>query len=154
MSPTRALNDAGKLLLRAALGVVFIAHGWDKIYDRTIEGTTEWFQDMEIPFPEVSAPAVAVLELVGGGLVAFGILTRVVAAALAGTMVGALVLVHAENGPFVADGGWELVLVLAAGCLALTLGGPGRVRADRLLVRWFEKEDDDLADAPPPRGRK
>ncbi|AYY15203.1 DoxX family protein [Actinobacteria bacterium YIM 96077] len=153
MAPTRVLHDAGRLLLRAALAVVFVAHGWQKVYDWTIEGTTERFVDMEIPFPEVSAPTVAVLELVGGGLLGLGVLTRLVAVALGSSMIGALVLVHAENGPFVEDGGWELVLVLAAGCMTIALVGPGRVRMDRVLVRWFEKEDDELAE-PPPRGRK
>ncbi|WP_166354725.1 DoxX family protein [Phytoactinopolyspora limicola] len=153
MSPSRALNDAACLLLRLALAFVFVAHGWQKFYDWSIDGTIERFAEMNIPFPDVSAPSVAVLELVGGGLLGLGILTRVLAAVLAGTMIGALVLVHAENGPFVVANGFELVLVLAAGCIAVVLLGPGRVRADKLLIRWFRTEDDEMVQVTP-RGRR
>lgn len=141
------------LLLRLVLAVVFVAHGWQKVYEWTIDGTTDRFVEWDIPFPEVSAPTVAVLELVGGGLLGLGVFTRLMAAALSGAMIGALALVHVENGPFVADGGFELVLVLAGGCLAIMLAGPGRIRVDRLLIRWFASEDDDIVE-PAPRGRK
>lgn len=152
MSPSRALNDAAALLLRLVLAAVFVAHGWQKVYDWTIDGTTDRFVEMDIPFPEVSAPSLAVLELVGGGLLGLGVFTRLLAAALGAAMIGALVLVHVDNGPFVTDNGFELVLVLAGGCLAIGLMGPGRVRADRVLVRWFSREDD--MEMAPTRGRK
>lgn len=153
MTPSRALHDAACLLLRLGLATVFVAHGWQKFYNWTIDGTTERFTEMNIPFPEVTAPSVAVLELVGGGMLALGIVTRLVAAVFTATMVGAIVFVHAGNGPFVGDGGFELVLVLAAGSAAVVLLGPGRVRMDRLLIKWFSSEDDELVEVAP-RGRK
>jgi putative oxidoreductase len=153
MTPSRVLNDAACLLLRLALATVFVAHGWQKFYDRTIDGTTDWFIELNIPFPEITAPSVAVLELVGGGLLGLGILTRVVAAAFTGVMVGALMFVHVENGPFIADNGFEFVLVLAAGSAAVVLLGPGRARMDKLLIKWFRTEDDEMMEVAP-RGRK
>jgi putative oxidoreductase len=153
MNPSRALNDAACLLLRLVLAVVFVAHGWQKFYDWTIDGTTERFVEWGVPFPEIAAPAVAVLELVGGGLLGLGVFTRLIALALAGTMIGALVLVHSEFGPFVADGGYELVAVLAGGCVAVALLGPGRVRADRMIARWFASDEDAVPEAAP-RGRR
>lgn len=153
MNASRALNDAACLLLRLVLAVVFVAHGWQKFYDWTLDGTVERFTEWGVPFPDVSAPAVAVLELVGGGLLGLGIFTRLMAAVLAASMIGALVLVHAEHGPFVVDNGFELVLVLAGGCVAVVLLGPGRVRSDGMIARWFAKDQDAVVE-PQPRGRR
>ncbi|NED99351.1 DoxX family protein [Phytoactinopolyspora halotolerans] len=151
MNPSRALHDVACLLLRLVLAVVFVAHGWQKFYDWTLDGTRETFTEMDVPFADVAAPGVAVLELVGGGMLGLGILTRLVAAAFSGVMVGALVLVHAENGIFIEDGGIELVLVLAGGCAAIVLLGPGRIRMDRMLVRWFSSEEEEVVEVAPKR---
>ena len=56
-----------------------------------------------------------------------------VAALLAVDMLGALFLVHASAGVFAANGGYELVLLLAAAAFALALTGAGRVSVDRAL---------------------
>lgn len=151
MSPSRALHDAACLLLRLGLAAVFVAHGWQKFYDWTIDGTTDRFAEMNIPFPEITAPGMAVLELVGGAMLGFGIVTRLIAAMFTAAMIGAIVLVHAENGPFVADGGFELTLVLATGSLVIVLLGPGRVRLDKLLIKWFSSEDDEVVEVAPRR---
>jgi putative oxidoreductase len=44
-------------------------------------------------------------------------------------------LVHAENGVFVADNGFELVLALVAGLLVIAMLGAGRLSADGILGR-------------------
>lgn len=147
MNFSHVMYDIACLVLRLALAVVFVAHGWQKFYVWSIDGTVERFTEMDVPFPDVAAPGVAILELVGGGLLGLGIGTRVLAAALGATMAGALALVHLDNGVFVADNGFELVLMLATGCLVLVLLGPGAVRADLLFSR---SDDDEWADAYPP----
>jgi putative oxidoreductase len=58
------------------------------------------------------------------------VLARVFALLLAVDMLGALFLVHASAGIFVAAGGYELVLILAAAALAVALVGAGRVSVD------------------------
>ena len=119
--------------LRIVLGFVFAAHGWQKFNEWTIAGTQASFAKMGVPAAEIAAPAVAVLELAGGIALIAGILTRVVAALLALDMLGALFLVHAPAGVFAANGGYELVLLLAAGAFALALTGAGRASVDRAL---------------------
>lgn len=119
--------------LRIVLGFLFAAHGWQKFNEWTIAGTQASFAKMGVPAAEIAAPAVAVLELAGGIALILGILTRVVAALLALNMLGALFLVHAPAGVFAADGGYELVLLLAAGAFALALTGAGRASVDRAL---------------------
>ena len=119
--------------LRIVLGFIFAAHGWQKFNEWTIAGTQASFGKMGVPAAEIAAPAVAVLELAGGIALILGILTRVVAALLVINMLGALFLVHAAAGVFAADGGYELVLLLAAAAFALALTGAGRISLDRAL---------------------
>ncbi len=119
--------------LRIILGFLFAAHGWQKVSEWTIAGTQAAFAKMGVPAAEIAAPAVAVLELAGGIALILGILTRVVAALLALDMLGALFLVHASAGVFVANGGYELVLLFAAAAFALALTGAGRLSVDRAL---------------------
>jgi uncharacterized membrane protein YphA (DoxX/SURF4 family) len=61
--------------------------------------------------------------------------------------------VPVENGPFIADNGFEFVLVLAAGSAAVVLLGPGRARMDKLLIKWFRTDDEEMVEVAP-RGRK
>lgn len=119
--------------LRIVLGFIFAAHGWQKFNEWTIAGTQASFGKMGVPAAEIAAPAVAVLELAGGIALILGILTRVVAALLVIDMLGALFLVHASAGVYAANGGYELVLLLAAAAFTLALTGPGRVSLDRAL---------------------
>ncbi|HET6240705.1 MAG TPA: DoxX family protein [Arthrobacter sp.] len=127
------LTTTALTILRVIAGVVFAAHGWQKFNDFTIAGTQASFTKMGVPAPEIAAPVVATLELVGGIALILGVLTRVFAALLTLDMLGALVLVHAPAGLFVSEGGYELVLVLAAATSAVALAGPGRFSVDRAL---------------------
>jgi putative oxidoreductase len=127
------LTTTALTILRVIAGVVFAAHGWQKFNDFTIAGTQASFTKMGVPAPEIAAPVISTLELVGGIALILGVLTRVFAALLTLDMLGALVLVHAPAGLFVSEGGYELVLVLAAATSAVALAGPGRFSVDRAL---------------------
>ncbi|PNH84023.1 DoxX family protein [Arthrobacter sp. AFG20] len=120
-------------ILRVITGFLFAAHGWQKFSEFTIAGTQASFATMGVPAAEVAAPVVATLELVGGIALILGVLTRVFAALLTLDMLGALFLVHASAGVFVATGGYELVLLLAAGAAAIALAGAGCLSADAAL---------------------
>jgi putative oxidoreductase len=87
-----------------------------------------------IPLPELSGPITIYVELVGGALLVIGALTRLLAIALSAVMLGAWVFVHAGNGIFVENGGYELVMILAVAAAVLAVAGPGRVSLDHLLV--------------------
>ncbi|KZX22138.1 DoxX family protein [Rathayibacter tanaceti] len=128
-------TSLGLLLLRLALGAVFIAHGWQKIAIDGLGATTEGFDAMGIPFAAALAPVAAFTELLAGAAIIVGVMTRIAAAGLAITALVALVVVHAPNGFFAATGGIEFVLVLAAGAAALALTGAGRLSGDALLRR-------------------
>ncbi len=127
------LTTTALTILRVIAGFLFAAHGWQKFNEFTIAGTQASFAKMGVPAAELAAPVVATLELIGGVALILGVLTRVFAALLALDMLGALFLVHASAGIFAATGGYELVLLLAAGALALALTGAGKIAVDQAL---------------------
>jgi putative oxidoreductase len=127
------LTTTALTILRVIAGFLFAAHGWQKFNEFTIAGTQASFAKMGVPAAELAAPVVATLELAGGIALILGVLTRIFAALLALDMLGALILVHAPGGIFVATGGYELVLLLAAGALAIALTGAGKLAVDQAL---------------------
>lgn len=127
--------DLGALITRIALGGVMVAHGAQKAFLNGVAGTQQGFTGMGAPLPELSAVLVILLELGGGLLIILGLATRVVALLNLVSMVGAALLVHLANGFFAADGGWELVGLLAMISLALVVGGPGRISVDHAIAR-------------------
>jgi putative oxidoreductase len=138
LSPARtapALTDVALLVSRMALGVVLLAHGWQKLDEWTVAGTAKAFGDMGIPAPSLAAPFVTGVELVGGAALILGLLTPVVALLNLLNMLGAIVLVHAQNGLFVGDGGVEFVLTILAGLAVIAVLGAGRFSTDELLRR-------------------
>lgn len=140
------LQAAARTLLRLAFGFLFLAHGWQKYFQFTIEGTTAAFGQMGVPAASLLAPMAATLEIAGGAAIILGLLTRVFAGLLGVQMVVALFMVHAAGGVFVENGGFELVLALAAGALALLLVGPGRISLDALIFKG-KKADKVLVNA-------
>ncbi len=114
--------DLGLLLVRAALGLVFVSYGYAKW-----AGGMDRFAGLLLaagfPFPDLLARAVAALELGGGLLVLLGVWTRVVAALLAVEMAVAIARVLWPRG-FVGGFAFETVLLLCA--LALLAAGGGR----------------------------
>ena len=119
-------GDVALLITRVLLGVVMLAHGYQKLVVNGIGRTTAGFESMSIPVAIVSASFVTVVEVVGGVLVIAGALLTTVAACYLVVMVGAAVFVHIPNGLFVDAGGWELVGAIAALLLALAAAGSGR----------------------------
>lgn len=113
------------LVLRLALGTMFIAHALLKYYVFTLPGTVQFFQS--IGLPGVLAYFTFWAELIGGGLILTGVYSRWVSAALIPVLLGAT-WAHAANGwAFTApNGGWEYPAFLAAAALAQALLGDGR----------------------------
>ncbi len=124
------------LILRLALGLVFVAHGWFKVAVLTLPGTAAFFE--RFGFPGWTAYPVVALELLGGAALILGWRARWAAAALSGVVLGAF-RVHWGNGWYFGqpDGGWEYLAILIVGLTAVGLLGPGAasVGGARLSVR-------------------
>ncbi|GAA4207433.1 DoxX family protein [Streptosporangium oxazolinicum] len=123
------------LLARIALGVIFLVHGAQKFLTSGLTQTAGFFESVGIPLAAVVAPAVAVLEVVGGIALILGAALPVFGVLLALDMLGALFFVHLPNGFSVGEGGYEFVLALAAGTLAVAFGGGGALAVDTLWQR-------------------
>lgn len=128
------VRDIGLLLTRVLLGVVLIAHGWQKIVTNGIGGTGDFFASVGVPAADIAATFAGLVELVGGILLVIGVLTPVVAVLVAVVMAGAVVFVHYEAGIYAADGGWELVAVIGLAVVVFGLVGPGRYSLDSLIA--------------------
>lgn len=103
------LNAPGTaaLILRVALGVLFIAHALLKIMVFTPAGTAQFFQS--IGLPGALAYLVIAAELLGGIALIIGWQVRLVSLALIPVMLGTIIFSHGANGFFFSNegGGWE-----------------------------------------------
>jgi putative oxidoreductase len=129
-----SVRDAALLVARLLLGVVLIAHGWQKVVTNGLGGTAEAFARMGVPAAPISAAYAGVVELVGGALLLVGAATAVVGVLVVLDMLGAALLVHVGNGVMASDGGWELVGVIGAVALVLAAVGAGRYSVDHALA--------------------
>lgn len=132
LSPNPTVRSIALLVSRVILGVILVAHGYQKFAEWTLAGAGQAFAGMGIPLPAVSAAVAAVIELVGGILLILGAFSPIVGLLVFVQMLVAAVLVHVGNGIWVADGGWELVGAIGAGALAAA--GAGRWSVDGLLL--------------------
>ena len=133
--------DLGVALVRAALAVVFLAHGWNHVFGGgRIPGTARWFESLGIRPGVVHAWTASLTELGAGALVLVGLATPVACAGIVGTMVVALVTNHMRNGFFIfrPGEGYEYVLTLAVVAAGLACLGPGAWSLDRTLG-WFDR---------------
>jgi putative oxidoreductase len=128
MTRLNALQPVGLLLLRLALGIIFISHGYPKLtHPNAMQG---FFVQHGLPAYLVTVAGV--LEVFGGGLIILGFLTRIAALLLAVEMAVAIWKVHSAGG-YIAAHNYEFPLVLAAACLALATVGAGRASVDYAL---------------------
>ncbi|WP_324653433.1 DoxX family protein [Georgenia sp. H159] len=138
-SASTTVLDAALLISRVAIGLILFVHGWQKLTEFTLAGTAAFFGDMGVPAAEAAAVFVTVVELVGGAALILGLLTPLMAALNMVSLLGAFFIVHAPNGLFVENNGYELVLALLAGLLLLVVLGGGRFSVDGLIGRRLER---------------
>jgi putative oxidoreductase len=136
-------SDVSLTVLRLALGVVFFAHGAQKMlgwfggagFSRTMAGMTGF---MHIPAPLAVLPILA--EFFGGLGLLLGLLTRIAAFGLLCDMVVAVFLVHLQNGFFMNWGGqqkgegFEFHILAIAMLLVTMIRGAGAASLDRFLM--------------------
>jgi putative oxidoreductase len=131
-------------VIRVALGVVMFAHGAQKAlgwFGGNGPSGTIGFFDQALGVPAVLTVLVIAAEFLGGLGLMLGALGRVAAAGVIAVMLGAVGLVHVQNGFFMdwsgqqAGQGFEFHLLVVAMAVAVLLRGSGAFSVDRALIR-------------------
>lgn len=123
--------DAGIFLLRLALAAVFVTHGWEKVSN--IDQFIGFFS--QIGIGAFLTYVWAYTEFLGGIALFLGIFVRYAGMLLAFGMAVAIFAVHWPNGYSLANGGYEYVLTLFLGTLAIVTLGSGKYS----LARMWQK---------------
>jgi putative oxidoreductase len=129
---------AAVLLIRLLVGAVFVSEGIQKFLFPADLGVGR-FTKIGLPSPEVLAPFVGVVEIVGGLLLLLGLLTRLAALAL---LVDMLVAITTTKIPILLkEGLWKMAheartdWSMLLGALFLLLVGAGAWSLDVLLTK-------------------
>jgi putative oxidoreductase len=106
------------LLLRVVIALVFIYHGWSKVFEPS--GPIGFFTGLGLP--GFLAPVTGVVEVGGGLLLLFGLFARPIVSAMLVIITGALVLVQIPKG---IQTSLERDILIAVSLLLLLTHGPG-----------------------------
>ncbi|SDI32603.1 putative oxidoreductase [Sinosporangium album] len=128
----RTFYDVAALIARVAIGVIMVAHGWQKV-SKGYGAVSQMFQASGIPLPGFSAGFAMIVEVVAGVLLILGLFTPLAGLLLFVVMLGAFLFVHGRHGIFVSEQGFELVATLGVGALLLAAAGGGRFSLDHLI---------------------
>ena len=128
----------GTLALRIPIGIIFVAHGAQKLFGAFggygLEGTGQFMASLGLAPGYLMALLAGSAEFFGGLALLFGVLVRPAAAALAVAMFVAIFSVHIDKGLFVDKNGYEYALALLAASVALLISGAGRLSLDSAIA--------------------
>lgn len=126
----RPAVDLSLLIVRVIAGIIFMAHGAQKLFGAF--GGAGMAPLVEMMGPALAYP-VAIGEFFGGLGLVIGFLCRFSAASLIATMIGAIAMVHGKNGLFLSNGGFEYNLALIGLLAPVLIAGAGRYAIGRYL---------------------
>lgn len=125
----------GLLVLRIVIGLTVAAHGAQKLFGwfggPGISGFSGWLGELGIRPERPWALVAGLAEFLGGLCVALGLLTPIAALFTCGSLLVAILVVHASKGFWNSSGGYEFPLALVASLVGLSLTGPGAISLDQ-----------------------
>lgn len=129
----------GPLALRIPVGIIFAAHGAQKLFGLFggygLEGTGQWMASIGLNPGYLMALLAGSAEFFGGLALLIGLLVRAAGTVLAFAMLVAIFSVHIGNGLFMSNNGYEFALALLAVAVSLMISGAGRASLDAALSR-------------------
>ncbi|MDT0582979.1 MULTISPECIES: DoxX family protein [Alteromonadaceae] len=132
------------LALRLVAGIIFVAHGAQKLFGwfggYGLEGTGQWMASIGLEPGYFMALMAGSAEFFGGLFLLAGLLTRATGLVLAVTMLVAIFAVHFENGLFMSNNGYEFALALFAVSVSVAVSGAGRLSIDSLVNAKLNKD--------------
>lgn len=130
----KVVQDIGLLIARVVLGLVLFAHGWHR-FTTGIGLTVTNLTHYGLPEPQLFAWGATILEVIGGALLVFGLLTPIVAAFVVAEQVMVIIWLRWQNGLWLASNGIEYPVVVGVLALVLVVFGAGRTGVDVLFRR-------------------
>jgi putative oxidoreductase len=126
------LKPVALLLLRLGLAIIFIYHGFPKLFTHSQEALAAF---PRMGFPSYFAYIAGIVEFFGGCLLILGLFTRIAALLIAGEMAIAIWRVHLPQGGVLAVSNYQFPLALAVGAFALVALGAGAISLDYAIFR-------------------
>jgi putative oxidoreductase len=132
--PVSISADAGLLILRVVIGLLFIGHGLQKLAGwfggYGIDATAGYFASLGLRPARLWAILAGLGETLGGAGLVLGLLTPLAAAAIVAVMLSAIAFQHWPKGLWISNGGYEYNLVLLAAMATIGLMGAGQYSLD------------------------
>lgn len=132
MQSLEKLKPLALLLLRLAMGIIFVHYGYPKLFVHP-RSSVAWFT--QHGFPGYFSYISGVLELFGGMLLIAGLFTRVAGLLLAVEMAVALWRVHRLLADPLAVQNYQFPLMMCVAALALAAVGAGAFSLDQMIFR-------------------
>lgn len=132
MQSLERLKPLALLLLRLAMGIIFVHYGYPKLFVHP-RSSVAWFT--QHGFPGYFAYLSGVLELFGGLLLIAGLFTRVAGLLLAIEMAVALWRVHGLLADPLAVQNYQFPLMMGVAALTLAAIGAGAISLDQMVFR-------------------
>jgi putative oxidoreductase len=131
---TNGRMSIGTAAIRAVAGPLFVGHGTQKLFGwfggHGLDGTAQFFENIGLRPGRRNAIAAGAAEALGGVLLTLGAFTPLAAALITGSMTTAIRKVHAPNGPWITEQGYEYNAVIIATLALLVEHGPGKPSVD------------------------
>jgi putative oxidoreductase len=127
----KKLDFVAPSVARLTLGVLFMSTGWGKVH--SLAKVTAFFTELGIPAPAFQAHLVSFTELIGGGLLLIGLLSRFAAVPLMVSMLVAILTAQREQVHGLPDLFGLVEWTYFALLLYVALSGPGKLSLDHLL---------------------
>lgn len=131
------MEDIALLVLRIVVGTLFIGHGAQKLFGwfggYGLAGTGAFMESLGLRPGKTMALMAGLSEVLGGVLLILGLFLPIAALLIGSAMVVAIAKVHAKNGVWSQNNGYEYNLVLLVLVAALALLGPGGFSVASLL---------------------
>lgn len=128
----------GLTILRIAVGVIFAAHGAQKLFGLFggygLAGTAQYMESIGLTPGYLMATLAGGTEFFAGLALIIGLLVRPAALGLTFLSLVAIFTVHISNGLFMANNGYEFALALLGGSLAVLIEGAGKLSVDRAIA--------------------
>ncbi|WP_435037584.1 DoxX family protein [Pseudomonas neuropathica] len=128
----------GLTILRIAVGVIFAAHGAQKLFGLFggygLAGTAQYMDSIGLHPGYLMAMLAGGTEFFAGLALIIGLLVRPAALGLTFLSLVAIFTVHISNGLFMANNGYEFALALLGGSLAVMIEGAGKLSVDRAIA--------------------